>query len=305
MPRTTSSLSTGFRKPVRKPAQLNRIKIEDLIAEWQKLCDFEKDAHVAISSDEGDGKSTLLTQIVKICKGKLSENIVYTPNVKEFYYKYEQMEETKPLGFDEALDLINRLDWHKAEVKDLVKHIRGKVRKEKRAIFVYNVQLFRDLHSYWRNHRIRWWLELTPREWYGKEVNYVYTMQRSRVPFITGKRDAWLLDENEKSWLGYMSSGKIMPEHYLNMLRSHPFYVGEFKFRNDTDLVAKYKQERLKAFDEWKIPEEQKVSKKILKLQETIDKQNKLMYERGITQPDIAAALGKAPNTISASVNRV
>ncbi len=247
-----------------KKGDVIRTSIDKLMNDWIEKCRMEKDAHIAISADEGDGKSTLLGSIVKrYPDSNMKDNIVYTNNVKEFYDKYNNITEGTILGIDEALDLINRLDWHRAEVKDLVKHIRGKVRKEKRAAFVYNVQLFRDLHSYWRNHRIRYWIELTPREWFSDtNTNRAYVLERSRVPFITGKRDAWLLDENEKVWLGYMSGGRVKPEYYINMLRGHPFYSGEFRFRNDESVVEKYNRYRRKAMDEYAVEEpERKIGK--------------------------------------------
>jgi len=246
--------------------QLNReaikIKLDDIIDSWIEKCRIEKDNHVAISADEGDGKSTLLGTIVNMYPdANMWDNIVYTDNVKEFYDKYENLTEGSIIGFDEALDLINRLDWAKREVKDLVKHIRGKVRKEKRATFIYNVQLFRELHGYWRNHRIRYWIELTPREWFDG-VNFAFVLERARVPFITGKRDTWLLDDNEKMWLDALSSGKIEPVSYINMLRAHPFYIGEFVFKNNESVVKKYKKYRAQAFEEYALTEVEKLTQR-------------------------------------------
>ena len=226
-----------------------RIRIVDLVREWKGLCSIEKDVHVAISGDEGDGKSHLGVQItLNHFNGDIWDNVVYSKNPKELYEKYENLNGESPiLTLDEALDLLDRLDWAKLTLKNLVKKFRGEVRKEKSAVFIYNVQLFRDLHGYWRNHRVRYWLELTPREWF-KDVNFAFLLKRHRVPFITGRRDVWLLDEIEKEWMKAMSKGALNPEEYINKLREHPFYKGEFKFEElKPTLKKKYLKCRIEA----------------------------------------------------------
>ena len=221
-----------------------------LVGEWKYLCEIKKDAHIAISGDEGDGKTILLIRfIVNQLKGNLWDNMVYSKNPKEFYDKYDSVEEESGMGFDEGLDLLDRLNWAKEPLKELVKKFRGEIRKEKNLICFYNVQLFRDLHGYWRNHRIRYWIEVTPREWF-KDVNMAFVLKRQRVPFITGKRDTWLLDEMEKLWLKKMKLGAIIGKSYMDMLRSHPFRIGEFKYGDVSPKVYKlYLKRRAEAKD--------------------------------------------------------
>ncbi|UCD07747.1 MAG: hypothetical protein JSW41_02125 [Candidatus Aenigmatarchaeota archaeon] len=291
-------------RPIPKGGNLVKIQLEDLIGKWIERSQIEKDSHVAISGDEGDGKSHLESQIITKYPGAtLKDNIIYTNNPDEFYYKYDNMEVGSCMGLDDALNMIDRVDWHKLEVRDFVKHVRGKVRVEKRATFIYNVQLFRDLHPYWRNHRIRYWIELTPREWFDN-MNFAYVLERARVPFITGRRDGWLLDENEKTWLNYMKGGNVIPQHYVNMLQNHPFYIGEFRFKKNDSILERYKRHRADATEEWRMEEPPPKKDKIAKLQEIIDKQNKLMYERGIKQKDIGEQIGRSPQAVHTSVQR-
>lgn len=239
------------------------LTMDDLIKEWKELCSIEKDVHAALSGGEGDGKTHLLIQTIKkFPNTSIGDNIIYTGSFKEFEYKYEQMEENSIIGFDEALDIINRLDWNKMETKDLVRIVRGTVRKEKRGIFLYNVQLFRDLHSYWRNHRISFWLELTPREWF-ENTNKVFVLEKSRVPFVTGKRDTWLLNEEESEWLKTMRKGILKGKPYMNMLRAHPFYIGETRFNKLKDRdVTEYMKRREEARDTWKMEVHERLGKR-------------------------------------------
>lgn len=268
-----------------KLAEGKRTSKTKLTKEWKGLCSINKDAHIAISADEGDGKTVLGLQFIeKKYNGNLWKNVVYSKNPKEFYDKYEGMKNA--VLFDEALDLLNRINWNNKNLKGLVKTFRGDVRKEKKMTWFYNVQLFRDLHGYWRTHRIRYWLELMPREWF-KNVNYAFVMKRQRVPFITGKRDTWLLDTIESDWMKRMRGGAIIGEDYIKMLRKHPFYKGEFKF---TDLEAKtykkYMKHRQEAKDTYEKDEDQE--KEEYKLKRLKEK-----YQKGILIQELSKHIKK------------
>jgi len=249
--------------------KIRRYPLQRLIEKWKRRCEIGKDAHVAISGDEGDGKSSLSCYWIlkRHFKGDLWENVVYTKNPKEFYDKYENLERGGCMVIDEAIEIISRVDWAKLEVKELVKKFAAQVRKEKNAVFVYNIQLFRELHQYWRNHRIRYWIELMPREWFRKGVSGAMVLQRQRVPFITGKKDAWLLDEEEKLWLKRMSKrGALIGKEYFDMLRQHPFYIGEFKFKEPPQRFYKqYHKYRLEAIEAYMSSYEiEKTSKQVV-----------------------------------------
>ena len=223
-----------------------------LIEAWKRRVDINKDVHVAISGDEGEGKSNLAIFFLKkfgIRKADdIYNHIVYTNNSDEFYDKYELLDKGEPLVFDEALDILNRADWYKDEMKKLISKVRAGVRKEKNPIFIYNVQLFRDLHHYWRTHRIRYWIELMPREWFKSKSTWCLVLKRDRMPFITGKRDTWLLDEMEKMWIKNTERKPITPQRYLELLRAHPFYKGEFRVKHVGETYyKKYLKGREKA----------------------------------------------------------
>lgn len=283
---------------------LKKIKIDEkLKKKWEYLCSIGKDVHVAISGDEGDGKSTLGAYLIKkVFKLDLWQNMVYTDNPKEFYDKYENAEVA--MCFDEALDLFNRLDWAKTDLKELVKKFRRDVRKEKNMIWFYNVQLFRDLHPYWRTHRIRWWLEMTPREWFKDGCNWVFVFSRQRVPFITGRRDVWLLDELEKAWMKSMRHGKIIKHAYVAMLRRHPFYEGEFRMRKRiTEVYREYQKRREEAIEEYKkdaVEDIQNESERTKAWKIRVLDLLKLMYVEGeyLSREELAKRWGVTRSTI-------
>lgn len=276
-----------------------KLPIRELVEEWNKLCDIDKDAHAAISADEGDGKTTFGAYIVKkYYDGDLWNNIIYSKNPKEFYDKYGEVGKKSILVFDEALDLLDRINWAKFGLRGLVKKFRGSVRKEKNLVFLYNIQLFRDLHGYWRTHRIRYWLELTPREWF-KDTNFCYVMKRQRVPFITGRRDTWLLDDMEKIWMKKMKTGILTGKNYINLLRAHPFYKGEFKFNDlPPNLYNKYLKCRAEAKEKYEKDQLfEDIPKRLLYKEQMIyNLTRKLRFEHNVNQGDIAKYL-KIPSS--------
>ncbi len=286
-----------------------RLKLDDLKYAWDVRVNINKDAHIALSGDEGEGKSTLALQILRAYKvdKNLWVNVVYTDNPDEFFDKYEQLEEKQPMVLDEALGLINRMKWYDQSVQELVQKFREGVRKEKNPIFIYNVQLFRDLHNYWRNHRIRYWIELMPREWFKGNVNWGFVLKRQRVPFITGKRDAWLLDEVEKEWIKKMQKGEILGKDYMNMLRAHPFYVGEFKFKEvPPTLYKRYLKRREEAIEEYKkkvvdknITETKKQLELAIKLGKLLHLLNKGVMKEKYSITELAQMLKINPQTAS------
>lgn len=248
-------------------ARIRKLSIKRLIKEWREITQDEKDVHIAVCGDEGDGKSHLTNQfILGFPRSNLMDNVVYSSNHSEFYDKYEKLRIHGPLGIDEGLDFIDRQLWAKLDTKKLVKFVRGTVRKEKFGVFFYNAQLFRDFHGYWRNHRLRYWIEVLNRFWFdGSNVAVVY--KKERVPFITGRRDTWLLDASEKSWLKSLSMyGKTDRLTYLKFLRKHPFYYGEFRFNALSDDLKKvYLSNRLEMIDQYTVQEEERDETKISK----------------------------------------
>lgn len=235
--------------------RIRKLSIRRLVREWKGIIANEKDIHVAICGDEGDGKTHLMIQFIQQFPwANIWKNMIYSSNHKEFYDKYEELKLQSVLGFDEGLDFLDRQLWARIETKKLLRFIRGTVRKEKSGVFLYNAQLFRDIHGYWRNHRIRYWIEILKRDWFDN-ANIAIVMRKGRLPFITGHRDTWLLDDSEKMWLSELSKyGDLSRKQYLNNLRKHPFYIGEFLFKELPGEVKKqYLQYRLVALEKYKL----------------------------------------------------
>jgi predicted XRE-type DNA-binding protein len=287
-------------------AESKLLTLDKIMAQWVETMKLEKDEHVAICSAEGDGKTVLSTHVVDKTPGAdLWNNFVYTSSMKELLDKYEAMQENSVMVLDEALDFTNRYEWAKRETKDFVKLVRGKVRKEKKALFLYNIQLFRDLHTYWRNHRIGWWLELTPRQWFN-DGNKCFVLEKTRVPFMTGKRDVWLLEENEKIWLEKLRKGTMQPDFYMNMIRVHPFYKGEFGFRAwDDGVKKKYFKFRSEAMEVYgKDVEGEKIGKREEMWMGRTALVINLCIQKGMTQEEIGKYLDISHSHISELLQR-
>lgn len=246
-------------------SRIRKLSMNRLVNEWKSITAMEKDVHAAVCGDEGDGKTHLTCQLVNMFSfTDMWKSVVYSSNHEEFYEKYDQMHVNSALGIDEGLDFLDRQLWAKLETKKLVRHVRGKVRKEKSGVFLYNAQLFRDIHNYWRNHRLRYWIEVLDRKWFNG-VNVAVVMRKGRIPFITGKRDVWLLDDSEKEWMISLSRrGKMDRREYLNALRRHPFYIGEFSFNALTPkFKSEYTRNRLKAIEMYHVEQQEAEESKI------------------------------------------
>ena len=223
--------------------------IKPLVARWQDSTAIEKDNHVALCGGEGDGKSQMGYQLIQeFHEANFWDNVVYTGNPQELTDKYANLQRRSIMVLDEALNSISRLDWNNAEVKAMVKFFRTIVRKEKTSTWVYLCQLLRDMHGFWRNHRCTWLIEMGVREFYDPSCNGVFVLQRNRVPFLTGKRDVWLLDSQETIWLERMTKGRLSGEDYANLLRGHPYYFGEMNVGKLPDRIwEQYEKNRRKA----------------------------------------------------------
>lgn len=237
---------------MRRKAEGTEISMKSLIDEWKGLLAMQKDVHACLSCDEGDGKSHLGITLVRRLGGNLWDNVVYSRSPEEFFQKYDKLKEGQPIFLDEALHILDKTDWQRAELKKIVKLVRGDARKEKRAIFLYAVQGFSFLHSYFRNHRIRYLIELPQREWFSSPVNYGYVFRRTRQPFLTGRRDSWLMDRNEKDWIETQKRGPHTGGSYIERLRAHTFYIGEFQVKPLSPVLeSEYLKNRERAIREF------------------------------------------------------
>jgi hypothetical protein len=265
--------------------------------------DIEKDVHIALCGGEGDGKSQMGYQFIReFPDANFWDNVVYTGNPKELSDKYANLQKKSIMVLDEALNSISRLDWNNADVKSMVKFFRTVVRKEKMSTWIYLCQLLRDMHGFWRNHRCTWLIEMGVREFYDPSCNGVFVFHRTRVPFLTGKRDVWLLDDQENFWLGEARKYKIGGTNYANMLRMHPYYFGEISVGKLPQSVwDEYEKNRKKAYAEYTPDEEKPLGKREIKMQEKLVKIIELAKDRGIEEREIALAIGVTPGSFSST----
>lgn len=283
--------------------------IQPLVDKWQESTAIEKDVHVALCGGEGDGKSQMGYQIIKrFPDTNFWDNVIYTSNPQELMDKYANLQMRSVMVLDEALNSISRMDWNNPDVKGMVKFFRTVVRKEKQSTWIYLCQLLRDMHGFWRNHRCTWLIEMGVREYYDPTCNSAFVLWRNRVPFLTGKRDVWLLDTQETIWLQKMLSGRLSGEEYANLLRLHPYYFGEMMVGKLPDSQwAEYEKNRKMAYAEYK-PDEEKVEtvgKREALLQRQVALLIQLAEDRGIEQREVALTLGIAQPTISQKKTRV
>jgi len=229
-------------------------ELRELIVERENN---NKDTVIALTGDEGEGKS--LSGVFGIAKKiypdfSLRDNVVYTGCPDEFNDKYDKLVSSGGvIQIDEAIKLLYKMDFMLGAVKELVKDYGAKIRKEKKAAHILCIPSLDDLHKNFRNHRVKVWIELLPREDLD-ESNRVSAviMVKQRNAFGTSADDTWLLKEFSKLWYNKYKRGNFGYDAKIDLMRSHPFYFGETFFKRPSDHdEAMYLIERQNALNKY------------------------------------------------------
>lgn len=213
---------------------LNLTKLAKLL---QYPTTIGKDSICAVTGEEGEGKSLFVNTGVAPAIDTdfdLWKNVVYTEYEREFNEKYEYL---KPFGcwsLDEAIKLMYKMDFMLAPAKKMVKSFAADVRKEKHGVHFLIIPDFDDLLKYFREKRVKFWIDLIPREYLADDEVAAMVYQRIRLPFKPPAMDIWFLKEYfERSIKAVRKHG--YSEKVINIMRSHPYYIGELNFKRPSD----------------------------------------------------------------------
>lgn len=199
--------------------------LADLIKTRQ---DSDMDAVLAISSDEGLGKSTLSIQLAMLIiqNFDLEKNMAYAN--KEIMAKFKDLEPNKGLIIDEAIRAIYKRDWMKNLNKTLIK-LFAQIRF-KRLFIILNIPNFLDLDKQIRNHRVFMWIHIYER---GKAVIF------KRSDSAYDKEDPWDLRSGQKIVRRYYKSSLDDKDELLKGYKKQFTYVGHMTFPDLPDNVKK------------------------------------------------------------------
>ena len=192
----------------------------------QKRLATEWDIVISICGEEGVGKSHLAIQLGADISKKditrfLDENVVYSSSVREFYEKFDRLEPKQSIVIDEAIHFAYKRFWNSGEQASFNQYLTT-IRKRQKCI-IMNMPLFDDFDVYFRNHRIKIWIEVIRR---GVAVMFA-------ADKFAGTDDPWNLHFNRKQFrkfTNYKRVGDRLIDDELNAYRRYANYLMTFQF---------------------------------------------------------------------------
>lgn len=149
----------------------------------------DKDLVIAITGDEGIGKSTLAIWLGMSIDEEftLEKNELFSPSVEEMESKVRGLPKYSVIVADEAIKILYKLYWM-TKGQRYLNRLFSIVRDENKVIILC-IPRFIDLNEWWRHHRVKIW---------------VHVMERG-VAIVDMKdwskwiRDPWHMDENQRN----------------------------------------------------------------------------------------------------------
>jgi len=200
------------------------------------------DLVVAITGEEGVGKSTLAIQLgSKIDKDfDLVKNMAYLPDEKEIEDKFHSLQPKQCFVVDEAIRAFYKLRWmDKFQIR--LNQMYMTERWQNKCTFLL-IPRFTDLNEAFRNHRVNIWIHVIDRG-----VGLVFKKISENI-FST---DPWKMKENDRLLDKYLVKAKklfgVDLKEYIEFLsKNTPNFVTAIEFENlQEDIKNEYR--RLKA----------------------------------------------------------
>lgn len=278
------------------------ISIELLARKIRERVKLNKDATIAISGFEGDGKSALSLQLGLEVDPyfDVERNVLFSPSTIEIKQKIFDLPKHSVIIADEAIKVMYKLNWS-TKMQKTLNMVYAVCRKENK-ISIFNMPRFIDFSEYFRNHRIRLWLHIIDPISNEKQHGLALLMARSWNPI---SKDPWGLKQFERKVLEKQWKRKEEASYGLDdkiaLFEKLSTYLGVVKFEwVNPDLWAQYETVKQKQdfndIDEMLV--DQKEAEKIKWKGYTL-KAIKTMMGLNMNQTQISQALGLNPATIS------
>lgn len=221
------------------------INVKDLVKRFQKRVRDDYDAVIAVTGEEGSGKSVLANNLIEeylktYCNTReelleeFKKYIIFSPNKETVKETIEKAPRYSILNADEAMKILYKQNWA-SYVQRWLNMLYAVARQENK-ISVLCIPRFVDLNEYFRNHRVKYWIHVLDR---GTAVFSI----RDWSPY---NDDPWLIKENNKKLkkMGYRKKFfEFTKEDKINFFKKLPTYVGVIQFNDmDSDLKKVYKQ---------------------------------------------------------------
>lgn len=278
------------------------LTVDDVAKVANKRLRLDKDLVIAVTGDEGDGKSALAMGIsLKVDPlFDFERNVLYSPTVEETKSKIIGLPRYSVIVADEAIKIMYKLNWG-TKIQKFLNQIYALCRQENK-LSILCMPRFKDFNEYFRNHRIKFWLHIVDPISNKKSKGHAILFGKSWNPT---SQDTWWLGDLQKTIDKYSFKRKLHEVDYtlqdkIDVLSKSRNFLGvvEFEWIPDEQwniyLEAKSRQKydgmELNDVDadEFKLRESERLNKAMLELS-----------KRGVTQKEIARAINMSQQSIS------
>lgn len=251
------------------------------------------DLVTAISGEEGSGKSVLDIHLGRAVDPEftLKRNLLFDPDVDTMKNFIVDLPRYSYIGADECMKILFKLLWStKASI--YLNVLYSLIRKENKATGLC-IPNFMDLNKYFRQHRVRLWIEVIER---GTAVMFM----RDWSP---AAKDKWWLDDMQKK---IDLSRKKKPiftmdaEDKITVLKSSRNYVTTIRF---SDLNEEDKRVYKELVDQHKKYDKQEHVERLKpRAKDWFEQRNRAivgMVNMGMTQLDVSKVIGVTPKVVN------
>lgn len=271
------------------------LSIEALANGFRHRLEDGKDVVVAVTGDEGDGKTTLGYHICLATDSTfhLERNILYSPNYEEMKNKVKSLPRYSAILADEAIKALYKLRWQD-KMQQYINILYGICRDENK-LSVLCMPRFTDFNEFFRQHRIRFWIWIVDPISKSTNTGHAIVLSRSWNPFTS---DAWNYKEMDKIIVQYAHDKRLRESefnlnHKIHIISRSRNYVGmiEFSKMPDDEFGRYLELKRQFAYEGMEKSDTPIEGKREAKQREQIKILCKLAIEKGIETKDIAEKL--------------
>jgi hypothetical protein len=208
--------------------------IERMASLIKKRLNEDNDLVLAITGDEGDGKSTLGVHVCKAVDNKFDfiKNVCYYPSYNELQEKFKALEPLQAYLIDEAIKIANKKKWMEKLQQDIIEMYATERWQNKLSVML--IPRFTDFTENLRNHRIKIWIHIIKR---GYAVIFIREKHNIFEP------DPWRIRQNTKiinNKLKNLKTTEININDSLSMFAEtvNFFDVLRFDDMNETDKIT-------------------------------------------------------------------
>jgi len=276
----------------------------------RKRLTLDQDACVAVTGDEGTGKSSLAIQLAMSMDNlfQLQRNVIFSPKYDAIKSAMTNLPPFTPVIADEAIKALYKSFWQNRAQK-MLNMFMALARQENKLLLLLIPKLS-DLNPFFRNRRVMCWIHIirgiNKEEKEGKAIIFMKT----KSPFA--EDDIWHYKENQKMIDGYCRSKRTSEvmmtwQDYANVLSRSRNYVGMLDFGHlPDDVFESYKTEKKKfAYEDVEDGGESKTNKRDFYIPHMKKLIGFLHESNGMSYAEVGHLIGLSPSRIHQIVMKI